>query len=129
MALTAAEEMRDGDENHGAEGGSRERIPEASSEDSKLGKNPAADEGANDSKNNVGDAAKAAPARDFSRKPSRDQADQQPANDPAAVLEVKDMFIEENGAQSWKHFTSCTSWNTNQNRLTGKPLHFYLLIP
>src|SRR5260370_27443693 len=128
MAGTAAEEMRDGNKNHCAQRCSSKRVPKASAEYSEFHENPTANKGAYDSKNNVRDAAEAAAARNFSREPTGDQADQQPADDPAAVFEVNDMFIEKNGAPSCKHFASCASWNSNQNRFAGKPLRLSLLI-
>src|SRR5260370_10454119 len=128
MAVTAAEEMGDGNKNHCAQRCSSKRVPKASAEYSEFHENPTANKGAYDSKNNVRDAAEAAAARNFSREPTGDQADQQPADDPAAVFEVNDMFIEKNGAPSCKHFASCASWNSNQNRFAGKPLRLSSLI-
>src|SRR5712691_8021992 len=62
MAVTAAEKMRDGDENHGAERGGGERIPKSSAENAEFHENPAADKGADDSKHDVGDASETAAA-------------------------------------------------------------------
>src|SRR5260370_25343852 len=128
MAVTAAEEMGDGNKNHCAQRCSSKRVPKAAAEYSEFHENPTANEGANDSKNNVRDAAEAAAARDFSSEPSGNQADQQPADDPAAVFEVNDTFIAKNSAPSRKHFTACASWNSNQSRFAGKPLRFYSRI-
>src|SRR5260370_16575125 len=128
MAVTAAEEMGDGNKNHCAQRCSSKRVPKAAAEYSEFHENPAANEGANDSKNNVRDAAEPAAARDFSREPAGNQADQQPADDPAAVFEVNDMFIEKNGAPSSKHFPSRASCNSNQNRFVDKPLRPSSLI-
>ena len=74
----AAEEMRDGNEDHSAQRGSRKRVPETSAKDFQLDKNPAADEGSDNSQNDVRNAAKAAAARDFSCEPTADEANEDP---------------------------------------------------
>jgi len=108
--VTATEEMRNGDEYDGAKGCGGERVPETSAENLQLHKDPPANERANDSQNDVRDAAEAAATRDLSRKPSGNQTDQQPADDSAGVLEIKDMFIEKNGGHWQNHCASCKGW-------------------
>jgi len=70
MMAVDTEKMRDGNENHRAEGGGGKRIPETSAEDLQLNKNPPANERANDSKSDIRDASEAAPPRDFPREPA-----------------------------------------------------------
>ena len=93
MVAATSEEMSDRHENDGAQSCRGERIPEAATEDSELHEDPAADERANDPKNDVRDAAKAAAARDFSREPAGDKTDHQPANHSVPELNDKELRI------------------------------------
>src|SRR6266699_6344889 len=77
--MIASEKMRDRDEDHRPQRCGGERVPETSTKDLQLHKNPAADEGANDSQNDVRNAAEAPAPRNLSCEPSGDQADQQPS--------------------------------------------------
>jgi len=76
--IAANEKMSDGDENNRTERRGRKRIPEPSAENPQLDENPAADEGANDSQDDIRNAAKPAAARDFSSEPTGDQANKDP---------------------------------------------------
>src|SRR5437660_12211178 len=78
--ISAAEKMGDGNENNGAERGGSERVEKSAAKNSELSENPASDEGANYSKNNVRDAAEAAAARNFSSEPSSYQTEEKPGN-------------------------------------------------
>src|SRR5712691_5447501 len=73
--------MRDGDENHRAERGRRQRVQKTASEESELYENPAADVGTDQTKHDIRDATEAPAARDLSRQPSRDQAKKQPRDE------------------------------------------------
>src|SRR5260370_12423065 len=79
MMAIADEKMGEGNENHGAQGGRGEGVPETAAKNSEFHEHPATNEGTNDSKNDVRDAAEASAARDFSCQPAGDQADQQPS--------------------------------------------------
>src|SRR5258708_39020131 len=79
MMAIAAEKMGDGNENHGAQRGSGEGVPETAAKNSEFHERPATNEGTHDSKNDVRDAAETAATRDFSCQPAGDQADQQPS--------------------------------------------------
>src|SRR6266581_4859091 len=77
-ALRAAKEMGDGNENDGAERRGRERVKKTAAPNPELGEDPAAEEGADQTENDVRDAAEAAATRDLSREPARDQAKEKP---------------------------------------------------
>src|SRR6266581_1128197 len=77
--MIASEKMRDRDEDDRPKCGGGKGIPKAAAEDPQLDENPAADEGANDSQNDVRNAAEAPAPRNLSCEPSGDQADQQPS--------------------------------------------------
>jgi hypothetical protein len=77
MGFTS-EEMGDGDKDYCTKRSRGKRVPEAAAEDSQLGENPAADKGTDQAQNNISDAAEAAAARDFSREPAGDQAQEKP---------------------------------------------------
>ena len=79
----ATENMRDSDENYCAESGSGEGKKETASEDAELGEDPAADERANQTKDDVGDAAEAASARELTGEPAGDKAEEQPGDNAA----------------------------------------------
>lgn len=53
MIVAAAEEMRDGNEDHGAERCGSERIPEAAAENSEFHEDPSTDERADESEDDV----------------------------------------------------------------------------
>ena len=58
--------MRDENKDNGAQRGRSERIEEATAPDAQAHEDPSADKRADDAKDNIGDAAEAAAARDFS---------------------------------------------------------------
>jgi len=89
----AGEKMGDRDENHSAKGCGSKRVPKAEAVNVELYENPATDEGTDQAKNNIGDAAEAAAARDLPREPSCDEANQEPADDAVSVLENEDLRI------------------------------------
>ena len=74
-----------GYDDDGAYGGGGEAVEEAVSvaDNVKLGENPAADYAADESENDVGDAAEAAAAGNFSGEPAGEQAEHQPADQRA----------------------------------------------
>src|SRR5712664_1267936 len=76
--VAADKKVGDGDEDDRTQRCRSQRIPEASAEDTQLDKNPSADKGANDSQDDVRDAAETAAARDFSCEPASDQSDENP---------------------------------------------------
>src|SRR6266540_360881 len=80
----AGEEACDDNQEHGADSRGGERINESSAEDFEPREDPSSENCANEPQNNVCDAAEAVSARDFPRQPARDQADEQPANQPMA---------------------------------------------
>src|SRR6266849_3382952 len=70
MMAVAAEEMRDGNEDHSAQRGSRKRIQKS-----------AANVGTNQAKHDVTDAAETTAAGNFSGEPSGNQAEQKPRDE------------------------------------------------
>src|SRR4051794_33189060 len=78
--------MSYGHDNNGADGGSRQAIDETRpvTRDAELAEHPATQNAADQSENNVGDAAEATAARKFSREPAGNQTDQEPANNRMA---------------------------------------------
>src|ERR1700674_85610 len=80
-AFRAAEKVRDGDENHGTQGGGRKRVQKAPAENSQFGENPAAKEGSDQPQNNVRDATEAAAARNFPGEPTGNQAKEKPGDE------------------------------------------------
>src|SRR5260370_35518968 len=77
-SVVRAKQMRDGNENHGAQRCCPERVKVSAAKNSQLRENPAPDVGANQGQQNIPDAAEAAAARNFSCKPSRNQTEKQP---------------------------------------------------
>src|SRR5256714_1133718 len=82
--------MGDGHNDDGADRRCRQAVDEAGgiASNAKLGKNPSAQDSANQTENNIGDAAEAASARKFSREPYGYQADHEPADDGMAHSNV-----------------------------------------
>ena len=74
----ARKKMNDGDKDHSAKSGCGERVPESAAQDPKFHKHPAADERADQSEDDVRDAAKATATRNFSRQPTGDKPNQDP---------------------------------------------------
>jgi hypothetical protein len=87
--------MRDENENDGADGGGSKRIQKSAAINFELYENPSADERTDDSQDNVRDAAKAAAARDFSGKPSGDEADENPAPESSGEDDPNTASFEE----------------------------------
>lgn len=81
MIGAAREKMSDGDKNHCAESGSGEGIEKAAiaRANAELAKDPAAQDRADETENDVRDAPETPPPRDLSGKPSGDKADEDPA--------------------------------------------------
>src|SRR5712664_2723858 len=99
------EKMRDGNENHGAQRCGREGVKKSAAENSQLHKNPAADVGADQSQNNVRDAAVAAAARQFPREPSGHETEEKPGDE---VVRLKpDLHRTLSDFLRSKHETSC----------------------
>src|SRR5260370_41971251 len=78
MMAIAAEKMGDGNENHGAQRGSGEGVPETTAKNSEFHEHPATNEGTHDSKNDVRDAAETAATCDFSCQPPGGQSNENP---------------------------------------------------
>src|ERR1700674_2803212 len=76
MLIMARKKMRDGDEDHRAQRGRRERIEEAAAKNAQLAKDPSTEICAYQTKHDVREAAEAAPARNFSGQPPGDQSDE-----------------------------------------------------
>src|SRR5260370_39913274 len=76
--MIASEKMRDRDENHRPKCCGGKGIPKAAAENSKLHENPTADERANDSQDDVRNAAEAPAPRNLSCEPSGDQPKESP---------------------------------------------------
>jgi hypothetical protein len=103
LTIAAAEEVRDQYEENGADGGSGEGIEKAAAEDAEPHENPTANEGAHNSKNYIRDATEAAAAGDFSGEPSSDQADYNPAPEPAGECDPKTLCFERRAQQYGGH--------------------------
>ena len=82
--------MSDGDENYRAEGGGGQADRETAAEDSEFHEDPAAEDGADQAEDDVGDAAVAAAAGNFSGEPAGDQADDDPADQAALRIRLND---------------------------------------
>ena len=65
--IAANKKMSDGYENDRAECRGGERVKESTAENSQLRKDPAADVGTDQAKDDISDASKSASTRDFSR--------------------------------------------------------------
>src|SRR5271169_4912777 len=98
--------MGDEDKEDGANGSCRERIQEAAAPYAEAHENPSADERADDAKNNVGDAAEAAAARDFSGKPSGDKADDDPAPESAGEINRNTLCLDQSAKKRGGHSAS-----------------------
>ena len=95
MVRVTGEKMGDGDQDDRPERCGGERVPEAAAENSELHEDPATDERAYQTENDVCDAAEAAAARDLPREPASDEANQEPADDSVPVLDYEDLRIGE----------------------------------
>jgi hypothetical protein len=93
-------------EQNGTDGSGCEGIEKAPAEDAKLHEYPSADEGADNSKNYVRDAAEAATARDFSGEPSGDQTDDDPAPESAGECDPKTARLVQRAHQKDGHSAS-----------------------
>jgi hypothetical protein len=80
---SAAKEMSDGDQDDRAESRGSQGKKEAigRSYDAEFGENPAAYDGANQTEDNVADAAEAASAGELSGEPTGDQAEKKPGHE------------------------------------------------
>jgi hypothetical protein len=83
LFLRSGKKMHDNDEQHGADGCGGKRIKPAAvaCADFEFAENPAAKNGADEAKKNVGKAAIAAAARDFSGEPPGDEAEKNPTDE------------------------------------------------
>src|SRR5262245_35867092 len=80
---TTSEQMNDRNKNDRTESCRSQRVNESASENAQCGEDPAADKGTDQAKNNVGDAAVAAAAREFAREPPGNEAEKQPCKKSA----------------------------------------------
>ncbi len=95
MIAAASEKMCDGNKDDSSESSSRKRIPKASAKDAQLDENPAANKGANDSEDDVRNASEPAAARNFSREPSCNQAEEQPRNETVRLEPDSEALLKE----------------------------------
>src|SRR5579884_66349 len=100
VLASADEEMDDGNEDDGADGGRGERIPESAAENAELQEEPAADKRADDAEDDVRDAAVAAAASEFAGKPAGDEANENPADETLLLADDNDAFLEQHGESS-----------------------------
>src|SRR5580704_17083942 len=98
--------MRDQHEQDGSNRCGGQRIKKASAENAQAHVNPSANEGADNAKNNVGDAAKAAAARNFSVQPSGDEADDDPAPESGGAVERNTLGLAQGAKKSDGHSAS-----------------------
>src|SRR6266481_1519038 len=105
-SIVAGKKMSDGDEDYRAEGGRCERIEEPAAKNAQLGKDPSAQIRADHAEHDIRYTAEAAAARNFSRKPPGNQADQQPIDEPVTIFDNDDVGIERQSKQSYKHHAS-----------------------
>jgi hypothetical protein len=75
--------MRDSHEDHRPESRCGKRKKKSAAENSKLGEDPAANERANQTEDDVGDATEAAASGKFSSEPTSDQSKQKPGDNAA----------------------------------------------
>ena len=95
MIAAASEKMCDGNKDDSSESSSRKRIPKASAKDAQLDENPAANKGATDSEDDVRNASEPAAARNFSREPSCNQAQEQPRNESVRLEPNPETLLKE----------------------------------
>src|SRR5579859_206000 len=90
----AREKVNDNDEQDGANGCGGERIKPAgvAGANFELAENPAAEDGADESEKNVGEAAVAAAARDFSGETSGDEAEKNPTDETAVNDDAENLI-------------------------------------
>src|SRR5690348_10229062 len=75
---TAGKQMNDRNQHHGAERRRSQRVDKTSSKNAELGKNPSADDRADEAENDVRDAAVAAATGEFAGQPARHQPEEEP---------------------------------------------------
>ena len=80
LMVAAAEEVGDGDEDDGAEGGGGEGVQKATAENSQFDENPAAKVGTDQSQDNICYAAESASASNLPGEPARDEAKEKPGD-------------------------------------------------
>src|SRR4029077_9630495 len=95
MLIMTGKKMRDGDEDHRAERGRRERVKESAAKNAQLAKDPSTEICAYQTKHDVREAAEAATSRNFSRQPPGNQSDDQPIDIPVPVFNHDDSSIEQ----------------------------------
>src|SRR6266436_1467720 len=105
-SIVAGKKMGDGDEDYRAEGGRCKRIEEPAAKNAQLGKDPSAQIRADQAEHDIRYTAEAAAARNFSREPPGNQANQQPIDEPVTVFDNDDVGIERQSKQSYKHHAS-----------------------
>src|SRR5260370_16040689 len=79
--MAAAKEVSEGKEIYSARGGGGKQIEKPAAEKSQLYETPAADVGTDQTQHDVRDATEAAPARNLSRQPSGNEAEQKPRDE------------------------------------------------
>ena len=92
----AGKDARDRYEQDRADRGGGEAAKEPKRDDTQARENPAADYRADETQNNVGDAAEAAAAGDGTGEPSSDEADENPPED-AVGFDVNDPAVLRGG--------------------------------
>src|SRR6266436_7586000 len=114
-SIVAGKKMGDGDEDYRAEGGRCKRIEEPAAKNAQLGKDPSTQIRADQAEHDIRYTAEAAAARNFSRKPPGNQANQQPIDEPVTVFDNDDVGIERQSKQSYKHHASFGGESFTQN--------------
>ena len=105
LFFRAGEKVNDNDEQHGADGRGGERVEPAAvaRADFKFAENPPAKDGTNQAEKNVSETAVAAASRDFSRQPTGDEAEQNPADETAINDDAKDLIHVKQEKGSGEH--------------------------
>src|ERR1700730_17151269 len=98
--------MDDGDEDHSTDRRSGEAVEEAAAQDVQFEEDPATQNRADQTENDVCDATIARAARDFSGEPAGDQADQYPADQALLPLDHNDSILEKMQEKCREHSAS-----------------------
>lgn len=95
MIIATGKKMRDRYENDGAQSCRRERVKKSTTENSQLRKDPAADVGTDQAKDDIRDASKPPAPGNFSRKPSCHQAEEQPRDEAVRLEPDSETLLQE----------------------------------
>src|ERR1700722_7546525 len=98
--------MHDGDQDNCAERCCSQRVEEAAAKDAQFDEDPTAEQGADQTQNNIRDAAITLAAGDFSCQPSGDQSDDNPTDQSAFVCDDDAIVINSLKKNTGKHRAS-----------------------